>query len=919
MSTPVDVHALLRALACDKPHCPCHRTLQRGHGLTHCPCHDDAHPSLNVTVSNDGTILLTCHAGCPNHAVIRALHDRGLWPRRERSEWPVVRETRYELRDVDGTLVAVHVRLDTADGKKLWWELPDGRKGLNGLRVEDLPLYGMHRLGDAADVIVCEGEKAADALVRLGLPAVGTVCGASVTPSDDVLRPLVGRTVYVWPDNDGAGQAHMARIAARLTALGCADLRWLEWPDAPPKGDAADFVACGGTADDVRRLLERAQPWTPDEAPASTGGSPGSAVQDGAERRERRSQATRVLELVEARGLELWHTPDDEPWATIPAGDHHEHWPLASRAFRTWLQRALYERYGELAHHQAVADAIDALSGRALFEGAEHPVFVRVAEHAGALYLDLADEQWRAVEITADGWRVVTNPPVRFRRPRGLQPLPVPERGGSLARLWRFIRVAPEDRPLVLGWLVMAFRPRGPYPVLALVAEQGAGKSTTARVLRRLVDPNDADLRAEPREERDLWVAAVNSWLLALDNVSRLPNWLSDALCRIATGAGFAARTLYENREETILAAQRPVLLTAIADVIAQPDLLDRALVVTLPRLADEEREPESAFWTAFEAERSALLGAVLDGVVQALQREPQVHLTAYPRMADFARWAVAALGEELGAQFLARYCENRRETGTTVLDASPLAAAILAMLETGGDWRGTAQELLDDLEAQADEETRRKRERMRSWPKTARGLAGEVRRLAPVLRQHGVAVEFVREGHGGRRTIALTRAEMENQPSPSSPSSAHEENPRPAADFGADGWVTVGDGGDGCGRLAPGNRQQRNGRADGDFSAMLTVGDDGDGQFAGFRADGAPGEAALAEQLRARLRWLAPVHASRLAEAVGVPFAQLQPMLQALMERGQLAVVHGEARVMQHSVLVLPEQRGRLVQMRGG
>jgi len=910
MNTPVDVRALLHALACDKPQCPCHRTLQRGQGLTHCPAHDDAHPSLNVTVSNDGTILLTCHAGCPNHAVIRALQDLGLWPRRERSERPPVRETRYAVRDLDGTLIAIHIRRDKPDGsKELFWQLPDGRWGLNGKRVEELPLYCMHRLGDAADVIVCEGEKAADALVRLGLPAVGTVCGASVTPNDAVLRPLASRTVYLWPDNDDAGMRHMQRIAERLTALGCGDVRWVDWPGAPEKGDAADFVARGGTAEDVRRLLDAARPWTPGEVP-----SPVPAPDEPDRERRRQSQAARLVALAEGCGIELWHTPDLEAWATIVVGDHREHWPISSRAFRTWLQRAFYERYGELAHHQAVADAIDALAGRALFDGAEHPVFVRIAEHAGALYLDLADEQWRAVEITADGWRVVTNPPVRFRRPRGLQPLPVPERGGSLDRLWRFIRVAPEDRPLVAGWLVMTFRPRGPYPVLALGGEQGAGKSTTARVLRRLVDPSDADLRAEPREERDLWVAAVNSWLLALDNVSRLSNWLSDALCRIATGAGFAARTLYENREETILAAQRPVLLTAIADVIAQPDLLDRALVLTLPRLGDEEREPESAFWTAFEAERSALLGALLDSVARALAREQHVRLPSYPRMADFARWAVAALGEELGAQFLARYCENRRETGATVLDASPLAAAILAMLETGGDWRGTAQELLDDLEAQADEETRRKRERMRSWPKTARGLAGEVRRLAPALRQHGVAVEFVREGHDRRRLIVLARAKAGAQPSASSASSAHAANPHPDADLAADGVRTVADD---CEQSVFGNRPQRFGRADGEFPELRTVADGADGHFAGFRADGAPGEAALAEQLRERLRWLAPVYASRLAEAVGVPFAQLQPVLQDLVERGQLAVAHGEARVMQHSVLVLPEQAGRLVRQR--
>jgi len=550
---------------------------------------------------------------------------------------------------------------------------------------------------------------------------------------------------------------------------------------------------------------------------------------------ERRSQAARAIALVERAGVALWHTPDLEAWATIPVGSYSEHWPLASRPFRTWLQRLFYQEFGNVLHHQALGEALDVLGGRALFEGAEHPVFVRIAEHAGALYLDLADEQWRAIEITADGWRIVTNPPVRFRRPHGLQPLPVPERGGSLEGLWRFVRVAQDDRPLVLGWLVMTFRPRGPYPVLALVAEQGAGKSTTARVLRRLVDPNDADLRAEPREERDLWVAAVNGWLLALDNVSRLANWLSDALCRIATGAGFAARTLYENREETILAAQRPVLITSIADVIAQPDLLDRAVVVALPRLSDDSREPEADFWAAFEAERPALLGALLDLVARALAREQHVRLTAYPRMADFARWAVAALGDEEGAQFLDAYARNRREAGTTALDAAPLAQAVLDLLDTVGSWRGTAQELLDELDARADEEMRRKRERLRSWPKTARGLASELRRIAPVLRQRGVDVTFTREGHDWRRVVVLTRAEGGAQPSAPSASSASSEKRLREADSRADGLPTVADG---CRRSDCDDRRQQDASTDAAFASVPTVADGADGQFATLRAD---------------------------------------------------------------------------------
>src|SRR5256886_5689169 len=119
--------------------------------------------------------------------------------------------------------------------------------------------------------------------------------------------------------------------------------------------------------------------------------------------------------------------------------------------------------------------------------------------------------------------------------------LPVPLPGGALDDLRPFLNVADDgDYRLLVTWLLAALRPRGPYPVLVLHGEQGSAKSTTARVLRMLIDPNGAPLRAEPHDDRDLMIAATNGWIVALDNLSHLPPWLSDALCRLATGGAFA-------------------------------------------------------------------------------------------------------------------------------------------------------------------------------------------------------------------------------------------------------------------------------------------------------------------------------------------------------------------------------------------
>jgi len=172
------------------------------------------------------------------------------------------------------------------------------------------------------------------------------------------------------------------------------------------------------------------------------------------------------------------------------------------------------------------------IEGKAHFDAPERIVHVRVGGLDGKLYLDLCDKTWRAVEIDASGWRVIDNPPVRFRRASGMQPLPVPIGGGSIAALRSFLNVQTDgDFVLVVAWALAVLRDRGPYPVLALSGEQGSAKSSFSAILRALLDPNTAPLRALPREDRDLFIAASNGRVLAFDNVSSLPAWISDTLC----------------------------------------------------------------------------------------------------------------------------------------------------------------------------------------------------------------------------------------------------------------------------------------------------------------------------------------------------------------------------------------------------
>lgn len=525
----------------------------------------------------------------------------------------------------------------------------------------------------------------------------------------------------------------------------------------------------------------------PDLAPCATS----------AARPRGRAQADALIGL--ARCADLFRTPDGGSFADVDVAGHRETWPTRSRGFRRWLARRYFEATGSAARAEALSAAVDVIEARAAFDAPVHPVHVRVAESDCRIYLDLGDAEWRAVEIDASGWRVINRPPLRFRRAAGMLPLPVPIAGGSVDELRQFLNVRFDaDFVLAVAWLLAALRGRGPYPVLVLSGEQGSAKSTFSVILRALLDPNTAPLRALPRDDRDLFIAANNGHLLAFDNVSGLPAWLSDAICRLATGGGFATRALYTDGDETLIAASRPVILNGIDDIVTRPDLADRALFLTLEPIPEERRRPERELWAAFEAERPRILGALLNAASKGLAMLPHTRLDKLPRMADFALWGTAcetALWPS--GTFWSAYCGNRDEAVEGVIEADPVAAAVRALMSVRTEWTGTASELLGALAEMAGERLAKSK----TWPDSPRALAGRLRRAATFLRKIGIGIGFEREGRARTRLIRIAAGGV---PPPEtgairpSASSANHTNLFAVNWIASHGVRTVGDSADG-------------------------------------------------------------------------------------------------------------------------
>ncbi len=484
------------------------------------------------------------------------------------------------------------------------------------------------------------------------------------------------------------------------------------------------------------------------------------------------SSATHLVNLALGAGIELWQELDGKGWATIPHGDGWTNTPLASGKFRKWLSRTYFQTEAKVPAANALHDAIQTLTGIAESERKVYGTHIRIAASDDKIYLDLADRDGNALEISPERIALIQRPAVKFRHSPAMMPLPASCGGGSLQTLRKYLNVASDDDfIMVVAWLLGAMHPHGPYPILQLRGEQGSAKSTTASLLRLLIDPNKALLRSPPRNEHDLVIAARNSWILALDNLSVLPGWLSDALCRLSTGGGFSTRKLFEDEDEVVFDARRPMILTGIEEFAIRSDLLDRVIEVVLKPVAEGQRRDEATLRAEFHDDRPLILGALVDAVSCALHRINEVRLASTPRMADFVRWIVAAepaLPWQPG-EFLEAYARNRQGVHDTALCGSPIGPALLALMSNVGRWEGSASELLRALAPYANMDNNRSA-LIQGWPRSPHALSNMLTALAPNLRARGIRLTRPARSANKRWVLLEDVGDPSSQSSSSSP-----------------------------------------------------------------------------------------------------------------------------------------------------
>ncbi|MCU9612745.1 virulence-associated E family protein [Caldibacillus lycopersici] len=454
---------------------------------------------------------------------------------------------------------------------------------------------------------------------------------------------------------------------------------------------------------------------------------------------------------------EFFIEENGEVYATVELNNTYYHVPVSDYRFERILRKVYFDIFKKPINKSLLTEAIETISAYQEFSlqhNSRQKIFIRVGGTKDTVYINLNRPTGEVVKVDSTGWTIITNPPVKFRKNDNLKPLPLPSRGGSIQELSDFLNVSEDDKILIYSFLLGCFSPTGPYPLLILQGPQGVGKSFLSQLLKKIVDPAfAAPIRSLPRNEQDLMISAQKSHLLAFDNLSGISKAMSDSLCKLSTGGGFATRKFYENSEEVVISAMRPVILNGIDFIARRPDLADRSIIIDLIPIKLSNRKTEEELMIEFETRLPRIFGALLDALSIATREYKRISLDISPRMADYAKWAQAGeIGFGFKSQtFLKAYLQNRKKIAEESVEHDLLISSIFDCLTKYKFLSGNATTILENLKKFVPVDV----QNSKYFP-APHHLKDELTRIVPILNANNISYSYKRNNKGRIHTLKL-------------------------------------------------------------------------------------------------------------------------------------------------------------------
>ena len=750
----------------------------------HCPLCDA--PNFKVTTAGDDAgAYFTRGCGCMDtnvgkQAIINAIAPRWEKPDRAKSSQTFTYETLDDTTPVPFVQVR---RSDDGQGKRKFsqWHKADG-KWVSGFPKEIRDKVHLYRIfqpinqkaiANGEPILLVEGEGKVEDLHKLNIAATCSIGGSEKWTGygyPNYLKDLKSAAVVICPDRDEPGIKH-----AEMIALDFPGAPWLycnpssfQWGRSLPKQkgfDIADWINNdGATKEQILRAIEprrilKTQETKPKKERLKSN-------DDDDEKPAKRSIADQLIDIGLESNIIYFVTPEEIVYADVMEAETRFTLAIREKAFKQYLRSKLFDKTGKSPGAEAVQQAIDTLEALAVRKPEKREVFVRLASHDDRIYIDLADESWKAIEVSRDGWRVVSDAPVRFMRGASA-PLPMPIEGGDVEDFKNFCQFDDDTWVLILAFLLQALKPEKGYPILLLHGGPEAGKSTLTRAIKQLIDPAASKPRKNVGDIRDFAIHATRRHVVTIDNLSGLSADQSDILCTSSTGGGHSQRSLHTDSGETTFNFCNLLILNGIDSIATRGDLLSRSFPVTIH--SPKVRLSEAEFEERLETLRPAVVGALLTILSKVLAILPTVKGTytgGRERFMGFVELGLAleqVMDWEPGT-FLRVLGETRDEAHETAIESSPVGQAIQSLMHSRDVWTGTMGDLLENLQEKVSDQVKRSK----FFPQDATRLGKTLIRLTPDLKALGIDVTTEKKKYG--KVVTLER--MAKIASPASPAS---------------------------------------------------------------------------------------------------------------------------------------------------
>lgn len=461
-----------------------------------------------------------------------------------------------------------------------------------------------------------------------------------------------------------------------------------------------------------------------------------------------------VLGLVPERdGLLVFTDQFQEAYAAVDF-DGSQVMKISSSEFEDWLFNYVYEITGIGMSDSQMKSVLKILNNRA--KNYSCSLLVRTAREQDRVYYDLGSGKF--VEVTEQGWEVIEpGSKILFKKFKHQKQQVSPEPGGTLDDFIRLVNVTDKKSEILLKiYLVAAFIPNFPHPVLVIQGPQGSSKTTLCRFLKDLIDPSslESDSLFGDNDIPAFIQKASHHWLFVLDNLSFLSDKISDVISRICTGGGLSKRKLYSDDDDFIYNFKHLIALNGITQVVYKPDLLDRSLMIQLDRIGEQERLTEDELWAKFESVKPGILGAIFDAVSEALKEYPNIQVEKLPRMADFVKMG-CAIAKAIGytqEEFLQAFEQNTISQTDAAVEGNPIAAVIADFMEDREHYLGSPGELYQLLSQKAFDLGL---QNSYGWPKAANTFTKQFPVIQPVLQTLGLQI---RAWKSNKRYVEITK-----------------------------------------------------------------------------------------------------------------------------------------------------------------